>query len=201
MSTLLEWVSLLKGGELNERPGAHSDNYDISYLWSHHEHKWKSLMGGIFFFFLFNGARSGYYFFMVFYYYLIAVSGFYSLLPLGSCSVLLGSYSIHITLCMKLWWFCALIFIKPTIKNTKRNNTKQKNPYYKNIIIEALNKEDKEKSKNIFVPYFPHCFLIHIYFIRKFFIRKWASQKSLKPYENVKEIIKNQEEKDIYGFI
>ena len=100
---------------------------------------------------------------MVVYFYSTVVPGFYSLLLLGSnlfptlCfSVLLGSYSVHIILCTKLCWFCAFIFIKPTIKKTKRNKTTQKNPYYKIIIIEALNKKDKQKiEKHICFLFFP----------------------------------------------
>ena len=42
-------------------------------------------------------------------------------------------------------WFCEVIFSKPTIEKAKWNNTEQKNLYYENIIIEVLNKEDKNK--------------------------------------------------------
>ena len=103
---------------------------------------------------------------MVVYFYTTVVPGFYSLLLLGSnlfptlCfSVVLGSYSVHIILCTKLCWFCAFIFIKPTIKKTKRNNTEQKNPYYKIIIIEALNKKNKQKIEKHLFLIFPAVFV------------------------------------------
>ena len=46
--------------------------------------------------------------------------------PTRCYSALLGSYLVHIILCTKLGWFCAVIFIKPTIKKPKQNNTEQK---------------------------------------------------------------------------
>ena len=63
-------------------------------------------------------------------------------IQLGSNSVMHYSYLVHIPLCMKLWCFCAVIFIKPTIKKTQIETAQNKNnPYknlYKNSIIEAL---------------------------------------------------------------
>ena len=79
--------------------------------------------------------------------YLVFIICSYSV-PTRYYSALLGSYSVHIILCTKLWWFCAVISIKPTTKKT-RNETIQnkKNAYYKNILIEVLNKKDKEKKR------------------------------------------------------
>ena len=134
-------------------------------------------MGSILFFLLFSGAKSGFYLHMVVYFYFMAVHGFYYLFLLGSYSVLLGSYSVHI-LCTKLWWFCTVISIKPTTKKT-RNETIQnkKNPYYKNILIEVLNKKDKEKKKkNMFLLYFSCCYLI-------FYLIAWKSWPLFKMHE------------------
>ena len=79
---------------------------------------------------------------------------FYSLLLLGSNSVsihyylvLFSSYLVHFTLSTKLWWLCAAIFIKPTIKKTKQNNTEQKNLYDKIWLKHWIKKIKKKKGK------------------------------------------------------
>ena len=69
---------------------------------------------------------------------------------------------------MKSWWFYAVIFIKPTIKKTKRNNTEQKNPYYKVIISESLNKKYKQKiEKRICFLFFPLFSYILFHYMKK----------------------------------
>ena len=89
---------------------------------------------------------------MVVYFYFVVIPGFYSQFLLGSNSVLLDSarfllgsyYNMYETLMV----LCSFFLLNQQLKKKqikKRNNTKQKNPYYKNIIIELLNKKDKEK--------------------------------------------------------
>ena len=101
--------------------------------------------------------------------YLVFIICSYSV-PTRCYSVLLGSYSVYIILCRKLWWFCAVISIKPTTKKTRNEAIQnKKNPCYKNILIEVLNKKDKEKKKkNMFLLYFSCCYLI-------FYLIAWKS--------------------------
>ena len=81
----------------------------------------------IFFFLLFNDTRSGSCFYMVVCFYFIVVLGFYYLFLLGTfrfCSVPTRFMLYYV----RNFDFCAVIFITPTIKKTKQNNTEQKNP-------------------------------------------------------------------------
>ena len=46
------------------------------------------------------------------------------------------------------------------LKNRNETTQNKKNPYYKNIIIEAINKKDKVKIEKHIVPYFSRFFFI-----------------------------------------